>query len=269
MSNSMCSGTTDRHTASTWRLLRQAAGCPRSWPGKLGRFLAGIFTYVTWRGIDGRVRRLQELGHIEQVPTKVQMMVGGLDMVRFWISPAAGDYYEQQGINYSFHQLLRFLDEPLSLTDPLGFLSTRDAIIGHLMQVVHANPVYDLQLLDGFEDGLDQLCMQLEQMLDGTHPRAGSIGAIVEEPDYHERLLAFVRAWRVDRDTPPMKRGNVLEQEWSVLEHTFGTLTNSMRYFTRMPTGLFAGLRHLRTVKEFPAELAPAREREPNVALAA
>ena len=76
-----------------------------------------------------------------------QLFAGAIDMLRFWISPASADYYRSIGIDYAFHQVLRFLDEPASLGDPIGLFSTRDAIIGHLMQVVHANPRYDLELL--------------------------------------------------------------------------------------------------------------------------
>jgi hypothetical protein len=186
--------------------------------------------------------------------------VGAADMLRFWISPAAAQYYSERGISYTFHQLLRFLEEPASLTDPVGFFSTRDGIIGHLMQVVHANPVYDLQLLQMFDDGLDQLEGQLEAMLRGDHPRAASIGAIVEEPDYHERLHAFVQRWRKDPTIPPLLRSNVENDDrFRALDRTFGSLTTAMRYFMRLPTSPAAGVRHLARmsrVSTFPEELA-------------
>ncbi len=243
---------TARQTAGPWRLLAQAAGCPRGWFGKLRRLVGGLLTYFDGARLERRLRRLQALGHIEQVPSRVQLAVGSLDMVRFWISPAAADYYASQGLSYAFHQVLRFLDEPLSLTDPLGLLSSRDAIIGHLMQVVHANPHYDLQLLSMFEDGLAELEAQIEAMLDGTHPRAASIGAIVEEPDYHARLLTYVRAFRRDAATPPPLRANIgADPRWQKLERTFGSLTGSMRYFCRMPRTLRGAIRHLRRVREF------------------
>ena len=115
-------------------------------------------------------------------------------MLRFVIEPGARDYYAQQGISFGFHQLLRVLDDPVSMIDPTGFLSERDTIVGHVMQVVHLNPIYDLQLLQMFADGLDELERQVEAMVAGTHPRQRTIGAIVEDPDYHARLLDYVRA---------------------------------------------------------------------------
>ncbi len=212
---------------------------------RLGRVLAG---YSSSRRLDARLARLHARGHIESVPTRVQLAVGGWDMLRFFIQPAAADYYETKHIDFAFHQVLRFLDEPASLTDPVGLFSSRDGIIGHLMQVVHANPVYDLQLLDMFDDGLDALELQLSSMIAGTHPRARSIGAIIEEPDYHERLLEFVRAWRRDPTIPPMLRSNLESNaRFRDLEATFGTMTNAMKYFCTMPTSIAGALRHALT----------------------
>lgn len=249
---------TDRLTASPFFLLRRAAGSPSEIAGKLRRLVEILRGYARSGDLDARLAALHKRGLIETIPTRVQLVVGAADMLRFWISPAAADYYEKKGIDYGFHQLLRFLDEPASLTDPVGFFSTRDGIIGHLMQVVHANPVYDLQLLQMYDDGLDALESQLESMLDGTHERAASIGAIVEEPDYHARLLEFVRAYRRDPETPPMLRSNVAEGPFADVERTFGTLPGAMRYFARLPADPAAAARHLLFVRSFPRELAEA-----------
>ncbi|MFO0573783.1 MAG: hypothetical protein U1A78_07295 [Polyangia bacterium] len=254
--------TVDRLSKGPLTLLAQALGPPAAWPGKARRLVELIGRYRRYgrygRGdlVDARLRILHEQGEIERIPTRVQLAVGALDMLRFFISPAAADYYRQQGIRYEFHQLLRFLDEPASLGDPLGLLSTRDGIIGHLMQVVHANPVYDLQLLRMFPDGIAELERQLMAMLAGTHPRQRSIGAIVEEPDYHGRLLAHVRAHGSDPAAPPLLRKNLLVgSELARLERVFGSLTAAMRYFTRLPTGPAAALAHLVTVRSFPWRL--------------
>jgi len=127
------------------------------------------------------------------------------------------------------------------------------------MQVVHANPVYDLELLQMFDDGLDQLESELGQMILGTHPRAASIAAIVEEPDYHERLLAFVRAFRADPGAPPLLRSNVAQSPlFGRLDRTFGSLRTSMRYFLRLPPDAMGAAMHVIRVKEFPWHLAEA-----------
>ena len=209
-----------------------------------------------------RLQRLKDLGWIDEVPTRVQRMVGALDMVRFWIVPCAADYYRSKGINFYFHTLLRFLDDPSSLIDPLGLNSTRDTIIGHVLQVVHANPDYDLQLLESFEGGLRAMEEQVRSILDGSHPRAESILATVEDPEYHARLLEHVVRFRENRgQAGRLLRENIDgDQQFQVLERTFGELPNAMRYFTKMPRTPAAAARHLVTCREFPYELAEVPE---------
>ena len=250
---------TARLTESPLRLLRDAAGTPTELAAKLARLAAAFASYADGDALDARLSRLRELGHLERVPTRLQLVVGSIDMLRFWISPAAADYYASRGIHYGFHQVLRVLDEPASMVDPTGFLSTKDSIIGHLMQVVHANPAYDLQLLESHDDGLAELERQVQQMLAGTHLKARSIGAVVEEPDYHARLLDFVREYIAHRDADAPIRDNVAKDpRLRELERTFGTLPRAMAYFARLPTRPIPAALHLLTVREFPRHLAPA-----------
>ncbi len=252
----MMEGTVARTSEPAWKLMLQAAGTPRQMAGKIRRLGSAIAVYARGQELDGRLERLKRLGYIDTVPTRLQLVVGSADMLRFWIVPAAEDYYEAQGIDFNFHQVLRFLDEPASLVDPTGFLSTVDNIIGHLMQVVHANPTYDLQLLESHEGGLEELEKQVEQMLEGTHPRTRSIGAIVEDPGYHERLLGYVRDYIRDRDAEAPLRDNVTSERFAPIERTFGTLPAAMRYFAKLPRTPLAAARHLLTVNEFPLALA-------------
>lgn len=248
---------TSRHTASPWLLMKQAAGSPQAMADKLGRLARTIRGYRDRQELRRRLNRLLEAGIIDEAPTNVQLFVGAADMMRFWISPAAAEYYASQGIGYTFHQVLRFLDEPASVADPVGFFSSRDGIIGHLMQVVHANPHYDLELLEMFEDGLDELERQVEMMLAGTHPRHASIQAVVEEKDYHQRLLDYTRAFKKNPETLAPIRDNVANNpHWRDIERTFGSLRTSMRYFCRLPRDPGEAAAHLLTVKTFPAAWA-------------
>ena len=239
-----------------WKLMLRAAGTPQEMAGKLRRLASAVATYARGRELDQRLERLHRLGYLDTVPTRLQLVVGSADMLRFWIVPAAEDYYASQGIDFTFHQVLRFLDEPASLVDPTGFLSTVDNIIGHLMQVVHANPTYDLQLLESHDGGLEELERQVEAMIAGTHPRARSIGAIVEDAGYHERLLGYVRDYIRDRDADAPLRDNVTSERFAPIERTFGTLPAAMRYFAKLPDEVPAAIRHLREVQAFPMELA-------------
>lgn len=248
-------------TESPLRLLARTAGSRAEMRVKLGRLFGAIAGYANADLIDRRLALLVARGYVdrERVPTKLQLAVGGFDMLRFWISPAAAQYYESKGIHFGFHQALRVLDDPASMIDPIGLLSDRDVIIGHLMQVVHANPRYDLQLLEAHDDGLDQLESQVAQMIDGSHPRARSIAAIIEDAEYHQRLLDYVRAYRRERAAKAPIRENVSsDPHWAPIERTFGTLTAAMEYFAKMPTARAAALRHVLTVREFPLHLAAA-----------
>ena len=151
------------------------------------------------------------------------------------------------------------------MIDPTGLLSARDTIIGHVMQVVHLNPIYDLQLLECFDDGVAELERQVEQMLAGVHPRQGTIAAIVEDPGYHARLLGYVRAYRADpAAAPPVRQEQSLRADpvFAAAERTFSTLPGFVRYCTRLPTSPAALLRRLVTVATFPVALAGPRDAE-------
>ena len=240
------------------RLLRRALGDGPTRREKLRRLVGSLRQYGDEQQVGLRMRHLQASGYIDEIPTRLQRIVGAIDMLRFFIVPCAADYYRSLGINFHFHTLLRFLDDPTSLTDPTGFNSTRDTIIGHVLQVVHANPDYDLQLLASFPGGLQAMEDQVVQILAGTHPRGSSILATVEDATYHERLLAHVRAFRArPADAAPLLRDNVAgNPRFAQLERTFGELTGAMRYFSKLPRDLAGAVRHLVRVREFPAELA-------------
>ncbi len=243
-------GKTARQTASPIRLLLQAAGGPVQWYGKLSRLFRTLLILVNRREVNRRIARLQKLGLMGEAPRAGQMIVGGLDMVRYFISPGAADYFASRGINFTFHQVLRFLDDPVSLVDPVGILSDRDTIIGHLLQVVHANPLYDVQILDMFEDGVDELIRQTDAVLQGTHPRTKTLNAIVEDPEYHSRLLEYLRRYRTDAKTPELRRRADKAREskdFVLAEETFGSLPTAMRYMKRLPSSPPALLAHLRT----------------------
>jgi len=246
-------------TAPAWRLAADAVGGPRAIAGKARRLARTAALWVRPREVDRRLAALEARGLVRVRPGRWQILFGGLDMLRFVIEPAARDYYSQRGISFGFHQLLRVLDDPVSMIDPTGFLSDRDTVIGHVMQVVHLNPIYDLQLLQAFPDGLDELERQLEAMLDGSHPRARTIGAIVEDADYHARLLDYVRRYRRDPATPPLRREEQTlraDPRFAAAERTFATLPGFLGYCAGLPADFGALWRRLRALREFPLEAA-------------
>lgn len=248
-----------RLSESPLRLLRRAAGSRAEVRAKIGRLARALATLRRPAVVDARIERLRALGYVDVVPTPVQMAVGSIDMLRFWISPAAAEYYASRGIGYGFHQVLRVLEEPASMVDPTGLCTERDVIIDHLLQVVHANPAYDLQLLEAHEDGLAELEAQTLAAIAGTHPKSASLSATVEDASYYARLLGYVRAFRESRDARAPLRANIAESEkWAPIERTFGTLPAALRYFARMPRTPLGGAWHLVTVRQFPRALAEA-----------
>ncbi len=250
-----------RQSAGPLRLLKEAVGGPRQVQAKARRFVRTMRLYGDADELERRLTTLQERGYIERRPTRAQLIFGALDMVRFVIVPAARDYYESQGIDFNFHQVLRFLDDPVSVIDPTGFLSERDTIIGHVMQVVHLNPIYDLQLLEMFPDGLDRLEADVAAMVDGTHERAGTIGAIVEDPAYHGRLLEYVRNYRRGERPADMVRPSTLRDDphFVAAERTFAALPGFVDYCAALPTSPVRLLARHRRTKRFPmtAEIRP------------
>jgi hypothetical protein len=246
-----------RLTASPAVLVAQAIGGPRAIGGKLARFGRTLRLYVDGREIERRLQTLQAKGYVSRRPTRLQILFGGLDMLRFVIEPASRDYYRQKGISFGFHQLLRLLDDPVSLLDPTGFLSDRDTIVGHVMQVVHLNPVYDLQLIQMFPDGLEDFERQVQAMVDGTHPRCRTINAIVEDPDYHRRLLDYVRRFRQDPDTPPPVREEQTlraDPHFAAAEQQFATLPGFIAYCNRLPTRAAELFGRMRALERYPLE---------------
>jgi hypothetical protein len=250
-----------RHTAQPVRLFASALGGPFAWWGKALRIVRTARVALDPRETRRRLDALERAGLATVRPSRLQLLFGGLDMLRFLIAPAARDYYAQQQISFGFHQALRIADDPVSTIDPTGFFSDRDTIIGHVMQVVHMNPVYDLQLVQMFDGGLDEMERQVEAMVAGTHPRAATIGAIVEEPGYHARLLDYIRRYRRDPDTAPLERPVVTlvgEPHFVAARRTFTTLPGYLRYSAALPTGLCALCRRHRRTRRFPIATAAA-----------
>ena len=238
------------------QLIRRTIGDREQIRGKLERAGYALANYAFPRRIEGRLRNLRKLGYIGKTPNRTQLIFGSFDMFRFFIIPCAADYYRSKDISFAFHALLRFLDDPASMMDPTGFLSHRDAIIGHLMQVTHADPIYDLQLLAAIPEGLDELECQILQMLEGTHPRAESIGAIIEDPAYHALLLEHVREFRADPTSCQLLLRDNVESNptFAEIAETFGDLPSAIGYFASLPSRPASALWRLLRTPSFPKQ---------------
>jgi hypothetical protein len=241
---------------SRLRLIVQALGGPAQLAGKLRRLAGTVALYAGGRGLAARLERLRARGYLDSAPSRAQLLFGGLDMVRFVIAPAARVYYADKRVSRALHNLLRFVDDPVAGLDPTGLLSARDTTIGHLLQVVHlgcCDPVYDLQVLESFDDGLDELDRQLRALLDGTHPRGAAIAAIIADPTYHRRLLDYLVAFRAGRPPRFCETAPLLDDgDFAAAQETFATLAGFLHYAAALPTSPLALARRLVTVTRFP-----------------
>lgn len=168
--------------------------------GRLGRLLQALSTYFRPRMVKRRLERLKALGYIDQVPNTWQVLVAGHHQMLGTASDETRAFYTVRDIHFSFHNLRRFIDNPASMVDPVGFLSETDAILHHLFQSTHNFPIYDLQLLRMHEDGVTELKRQWALLCAGRHPRQARYEALVEDPTYWDRLKWQIPAFLENMD---------------------------------------------------------------------
>lgn len=243
---------TDRLKEPALKLMFRALGSPVAIVNKSGRFITTLFNTFYKPNQQKRLRRLKEIGFIDRMPSQKQLWFGAYDMFRYFVVPGAASYYKTKEINFKFHILLRFLNDPSGLMDPIGIRAPKHTIIGHLLEVVHANPVYDLQLLDQFDDGLAEMEKQTLQMIHKTHPRYRSISAIIEDENYYPQLYQYIQTYKKNPAAPQLIRATgEVRKDTNFLraEITFGTLPSAFRYFNRLPDDFKALIKHARTQK--------------------
>lgn len=243
---------TDRIKQNPLRLIIRALGSPLIILNKIWRFTITLFNTLYFPNQKRRLQRLKKIGFIDRIPSQKQLWFGAYDMFRYFVVPGAASYYKTKDINFKFHILLRFLNDPSGLMDPIGIRAPKNTIIGHLLEVVHANPVYDLQLLDQFDDGMDEMEKQTLQMINKTHPRYSSISAIIEDENYYNDLYVYIQKYRQNPATPQLIRATGEarnDTNFVRAEITFGTLPSAFRYFNRLPDDFRSLLKHAKTEK--------------------
>lgn len=215
--------------------------------GKVREAGQTLRTLLDGRERDRRCAQLRRAGLAGERPTDWQLVLAAHHMLVGFLLPSNREFYVAYGRSHWWAQVLRALDDPRAVMDPIGLGVDRDAIVSHLVQVVHASAGYDVALLGMFEDGLEALRHQLEQLVAGTHPRQAAIEALVERPDYHRALLAALERferdpdehWRVDTVDAP--RGCEERFEWGV--ERFGTPGRLFAYGRTLPPTPWASLR--------------------------
>ncbi|MCA9773046.1 MAG: hypothetical protein KC466_11610 [Myxococcales bacterium] len=196
-----------------------------------------------------RLRRLREKGLLKEAPNPWQVGVGTWRMFIDFVLPMSRALYRESGKSFAWQQVLRFLDEPSAVMDPVGLSAPMEMITSHLLQVVHHEAAYDVQLLEMFPGGVTDLLRQARALAEGRHPRQAAIDAIVEKPDYHRRLVAALeryiddpaQAWRLVV-YPPFEG---VDEKIVAIGERFATPARFLAYAAKMPPTPGAAVRAL------------------------
>lgn len=222
-----------------YRELRVAAGGRAEVIRKTRDLAVSVRNLLSRRERDQRYARLQAAGLTGERPTDWQMALGAYHMMVGFILPSNQEFYAAYGRGHWWSQVLRVVDEPSAMVDPIGLGIGKEMLISHLVQVVHTSAGYDVALLLMFEDGLTGLRAELRQLVEGTHPRQEGIDALIEREGYHAALLQALDRfeddpeanWRVDTMDAP--DGCEDRFEWGIEQ--FGTPGRLFAYSRTLP----------------------------------
>src|SRR6185436_11930704 len=179
---------------SRWSLLKDVIGGWLHLRDRIVQLWGLILGFVRPSIVRQRLERLKELGHIDVVPRMSQLLVAARDQMIIGATAETRIFYRSQGIPWVFHNLRRFLAGPATMLDPAGLFSPRDTVIHHVLQTFHRHAVYDLVLLRGFPDGLEEMERQMAELTAGTHPHQRALTSMIEDGAYHARLPEDIRA---------------------------------------------------------------------------
>jgi hypothetical protein len=187
---------------SRWSLFKDVIGGWVHLRDRIVQLVGLLVAFVRPGIVRRRLERLRELGHVDVVPTLPQLLVAARDQMIIGATAETRIFYRSQGIPWVFHNLRRFIAGPATMLDPAGLFSPRDTIIHHVLQTFHRHALYDLVLLRGFPDGLDEMERQMAQLTAGTHPHQRALTSLIEDGSYHSRLPEDIRAFRADPLAP-------------------------------------------------------------------
>lgn len=219
--------------------LHAAAGPRRAFASKL---MEGVRTAK--RLFDGeerhrRLARLQAAGLVDEIPNGWQLTVAAHHMMFGYILPSNLEFYEHYEQGHWWHQLIRAVESPSTMVDPIGLAISEEVLLTHVVQVVHASAGYDVALLAMFDRGLPRLREELDQLVAGAHAKQDVVMALLEDDRYpgllREALDRFeadpVSHWRVSTVAAPDGCGPLFV--WGI--DTFGTPGRLMAYAVSLP----------------------------------
>jgi hypothetical protein len=223
---------------SRWSLLKDVIGGWRHLRDRFVQVLGLLIGFVRPSVVRARLERLRALGHIEAIPNLPQLLVAARDQMMLSASAETRLFYASQGIPWVFHNVRRFISNPATMMDPAGLFSPRDVIIHHVLQTFHRHPIYDLVLLRGFPDGVEEMQRQLDALMAGTHPHQRALTSLIEDGAYHARLPEELRAFRADPLAParPIPAGLVDDPQLMLGMDQFKDLRGYTSYAARLRT---------------------------------
>lgn len=146
-----------------------------------------------------RLTRLKEAGtiHFSEMPTPWQITQCSLRLWAFTTLVQPEDLAQQGGAWLSqFPQrgVVQFFSGTYFM-DPTGLSRSLDGLIWHVLSLNHFNRealVFDLQMLTGFEGGLQALRSELTAVISGAHPQAAFLKNLTGDPHWHQVVLEEV-----------------------------------------------------------------------------
>jgi hypothetical protein len=230
---------------SRWSLMKDVIGGWIHLRDRLVQLVGLLAAFVRPSVVRGRLERLRDLGHVAVVPTLPQLLVAARDQMMLSASAETRLFYRSQHVPWVFHNLRRFIAGPATMMDPAGLFSPRDTIIHHVLQTFHRHPIYDLVLLRGFPDGVEEMERQLGQLLAGTHPHQRALTSLIEDGAYHARLPEELRLFRADPLAPgrPIPAGLVDDPLLMLGMDQFKDLRGYTNYAARLKVGAWDALR--------------------------
>jgi len=224
---------------SSWALFAHVLGGWKQNKDKFLEVLRMLWAMVRPSLVRERVSRLRDLGHCEVVPTLSQLLVASRDQLSFSLGADTKEFYKAQGIPWGYHNFRRFLAYPTTMMDPVGLFSSRDTIIQHVLQTFHRHATYDLVLLSGHENGVEEMQRQLNQLAAGTHLHQRSLDALVEDGSYHDRLRKDVAEFAENPhvDPRPIPEGLVGNAHLMLAMDQFKDVRGYTLYASRLNVG--------------------------------
>ena len=229
---------------SRWSLLKDVIGGWLHLRDRIVQLWGLILGFVRPGIVRERLERLKGLGHIEVVPRMSQLLVAARDQMIIGATAETRIFYRSQGIPWVFHNLRRFLAGPATMLDPAGLFSPRDTVIHHVLQTFHRHAVYDLVLLRGFPDGLEEMERQMAELTAGTHPHQRALTSLIEDGAYHARLPEDIRAFKANPLAParPIPDGLLEDPMLMLAVDQFKDLRGYTNYASRLQVGALDAL---------------------------